>query len=555
MAYTFEQLFAADPANPANIAQNAAVTVFAPGDPTQTPLAITDPSGGPLENPIFVNANGFGSAFAHATLDRVAWVGGGFTGFVTSYEGMKGVAVAAQTAAETAGAEAAAASAAATTAVADTVAELTSTFATLEVVERPQRFYAGHYDTLADVFAARAATNAPAIIELEPSTTYQAANLRVDKPRTSIKGEEATVTLPPGADQDALRIGPDAMFLKIQDLRLAGDYASQTGTSRGLVFEPYTGVDFRYSDRTKIEHVSIDGFKNEGAVIGEKRLHVVFDDVFIRDYGTIGLDMRSSDCRFMNGGLGGIRGQYGVKLNASSNWVQGNGIWSNTVAGVLMTEKANGVKVLNNDIDNNLGGGLRAVGLASDSLDASIIGNHFRGNSTSGDGLHSDIYLEQVSGITLASNRAYAQQGSAARTKYVVDAGAGVDSIRDGGNDFATAYPTLGRWSTTAATARKNRAYAVDLIADGSADVRITRQGVGIQVDNDITSPGTVLGSRLSVTGVGGQGFIQLTEQGLTPGNPAANGSRIFSRDNGSGKTQTCVLYADGSIGVLHTQA
>ncbi|MDQ0103687.1 hypothetical protein J2T10_003352 [Paenarthrobacter nicotinovorans] len=135
-----------------------------------------------------------------------------------------------------------------------------------------------------------------------------------------------------------------------------------------------------------------------------------------------------------------------------------------------------------------------------------------------------------------------------------MDAGAGVDSVRDGGNDFATAYPTLGRWSTTAASARKNRVYAVDLISDGAGDVRITRQGVGIQVDNDITSPGTVLGSRLSVTGVGGQGFIQLTEQGLTPGNPAANGSRIFSRDNGSGKTQTCVLYADGSIGVLHTQ-
>ncbi|MDQ0103688.1 hypothetical protein J2T10_003353 [Paenarthrobacter nicotinovorans] len=284
-----------------------------------------------------------------------------------------------------------------------TAAALDETYARLQVVERPQRFYAGHYDTLADAFAARDATNAPAIIELEPSTTYQAANLRIDKPRTSLKGEEALITLPPGDGQDALRIGPEAMFLKIQDLRMAGNYANQTGTSRGLIFEPYTGVDFRFSDRTKVEHVSIDGFKNEGAVIGEKRLHVIMDDVFIRDYGTVGLTMLSSDCKFLNGGLGGIRGQYGVKLHAGSNWVQSSGIWSNTVAGVWMTEKANGVKILTNDIDNNLGGGLRAVGVASDSLDASIIGNHFRGNSTSGDGLHSDIYLEQVSNITLAS--------------------------------------------------------------------------------------------------------------------------------------------------------
>jgi hypothetical protein len=112
MAYTYEQVFAADPANPANIAQNAAITIFAPGDVTMTPLSITDPDGTPLPNPIPVNANGFGSAFAHATLDRVAWAGGGFTGFFTSYEGMKQVAVDAQAAAEsaaaTAGTEAAA---------------------------------------------------------------------------------------------------------------------------------------------------------------------------------------------------------------------------------------------------------------------------------------------------------------------------------------------------------------------------------------------------------------------------------------------------------------
>ena len=103
MAYTFDQLLAADPANPANVAQNAAITIFAPGDPSMTSLTITDPSGAALANPIIVNANGFGSAFVHETLDRVAWAGGGFTGFLTSYEGMKAEALAARTAAETAG--------------------------------------------------------------------------------------------------------------------------------------------------------------------------------------------------------------------------------------------------------------------------------------------------------------------------------------------------------------------------------------------------------------------------------------------------------------------
>lgn len=117
MAYTFEQLLAADPSNPANIAQNAAIAIFEPGDATMAPLTITDPDGSPLPNPFPVNANGFGPAFAHETLDRVAWSGGGFTGFVTSYEGMKAEAVAAreaaETAATTAGAEAAAVAASA----------------------------------------------------------------------------------------------------------------------------------------------------------------------------------------------------------------------------------------------------------------------------------------------------------------------------------------------------------------------------------------------------------------------------------------------------------
>lgn len=119
MAYTFDQIFAADPSNPANVARNAAVTIFAPGDAGKTPLTLTTTEGDPLPNPVQVNANGFGSAFMHATLDRVAWAGGNFTGFFTAYEGMKNEAVAARDAAN-ASATAAAASAALVGAPADT---------------------------------------------------------------------------------------------------------------------------------------------------------------------------------------------------------------------------------------------------------------------------------------------------------------------------------------------------------------------------------------------------------------------------------------------------
>ncbi|KRE53091.1 hypothetical protein ASG92_05915 [Arthrobacter sp. Soil736] len=68
-------------------------------------------------------ANGFRPAFSHETLDRVAWLGAGFTGFVTSYEGMKQVAVDAQAAAEAAAATAGADAAATATAAIGTATD------------------------------------------------------------------------------------------------------------------------------------------------------------------------------------------------------------------------------------------------------------------------------------------------------------------------------------------------------------------------------------------------------------------------------------------------
>lgn len=102
MAFTFDSIFAADPNNPTIAASNAAITISDPADPGKAPVTITDVSGSPLPNPVTVNKNGFGPAFQHATLDRLAWSGGGYSGYFTSYEGIKAEAVAARAAAESA---------------------------------------------------------------------------------------------------------------------------------------------------------------------------------------------------------------------------------------------------------------------------------------------------------------------------------------------------------------------------------------------------------------------------------------------------------------------
>lgn len=140
MAYTFDQIEARDPKIPSLVASNALVTIFEPGDPTKTPIAITTNSGEPLANPVQVNALGYGDAFM-SDLDRVAWVGGEndeFTGFFTAYEGMKEVAVAAQAAAESAAANAAnEASAALAGAVSDAESAQAAAEAAAALVEAP----------------------------------------------------------------------------------------------------------------------------------------------------------------------------------------------------------------------------------------------------------------------------------------------------------------------------------------------------------------------------------------------------------------------------------
>lgn len=100
--YTFDQIHAVDPSNPQVVASNGVVTIFAPGDLTLTPIPIFSPDGLPMANPVIVNAQGYGQAFFSQTYDRVGWSGGGFSGFFTSYEGMKNEAVAARVAAQAA---------------------------------------------------------------------------------------------------------------------------------------------------------------------------------------------------------------------------------------------------------------------------------------------------------------------------------------------------------------------------------------------------------------------------------------------------------------------
>lgn len=95
MSYLFDGLWAIDPLNPSNVAVESEVTIFDPNDPAMAPVALEDPSGMPLENPLLTNDKGFVGAF-RSDLKKIGWTAGGLSGYVGNFES---VALAAETSA------------------------------------------------------------------------------------------------------------------------------------------------------------------------------------------------------------------------------------------------------------------------------------------------------------------------------------------------------------------------------------------------------------------------------------------------------------------------
>ena len=54
--------------------------------------------------------------------------------------------------------------------------------------------------------------------------------------------------------------------------------------------------------------------------------------------------------------------------------------------------------------------------------------------------------------------------------------------------------------------------------------------------------------------GVGAYGLL-FTERSGTPSTPSANNAILWVRDNGSGKTQLCIMTSDGTVSPIWTQA
>lgn len=88
------------------ILTDAQVTIYDSSDTGMlNPLSLVDHAGVPLSNPIQVTKQGFLPAF-QATVSQVMWVGGGYFGFLSSYQGLLNEMIAARSLAANAAANA-----------------------------------------------------------------------------------------------------------------------------------------------------------------------------------------------------------------------------------------------------------------------------------------------------------------------------------------------------------------------------------------------------------------------------------------------------------------
>ena len=99
--YPFEMQIAVDANNPDTVVQAGLVTIVDPSDSSNTPLALLDPAGIAMANPIESSRQGFIPAF-QATIPHVKWSDGTYAGYLSSYKGLLDEAIAAREAAQTA---------------------------------------------------------------------------------------------------------------------------------------------------------------------------------------------------------------------------------------------------------------------------------------------------------------------------------------------------------------------------------------------------------------------------------------------------------------------
>jgi hypothetical protein len=291
--------------------------------------------------------------------------------------------------------------------------------------------------------------------------------------------------------------------------------------------------------------------------------------------------MGATDCGFYDGAIG--IGTNCIIINSGANWVRNSGLYSASDYAIKLTSKATDSFLTHNMIDNNVGGGIAAIGASGSTLNTLISGNEFRGNSTQSPSAFPDIYLEQVRNINIIGNISGLQPGSSSQTSHAIEIGPGVGFInamanmfdpnyhvKDIYSDANSIYSRQSRSDYVTGTAKSPIVHArvdtevndrVEIRADGTyrmgagnspLDTSFYRESAGlIRTDGTWKSPSFVL-----TTGGGAFTSPSIYFEGKATTTPTTgpNTARLVHRDNGKGKGELVVVFPSGLVQVLATE-
>ena len=172
---------------------------------------------------------------------------------------------------------------------------------------------------------------------------------------------------------------------------------------------------------------------------------------------------------------------------------------------------------------------------------SSSSGTGVYGTSSSNIGVygHSNSYLG-VQGVSSTNIAVYGQNGASnqpASLGWSVGSSTGLQGFSD--NGVATSPPAAKAKTGVYGYAGQD-IYSSGVIGESPA-------GVGVRGHTTTGYAGYFEGRVYT------NAFYELTEIS-TPGSPIANRARLFAKDNGLGKTQLCVKFANGTVKILTTE-
>jgi hypothetical protein len=361
----------------------------------------------------------------------------------------------------------------------------------------------------------------------------------------------------------------DAWFVTIKDLAIHGSGASCTGA-----------IKFNGSYFCRVQNVGIRYFNNAGgrgiffAGTGNiANYHNIIDHVYHRDCATgIYMDSDASgigaNSNFVRNSWFGGHSAYAIHINGGdTNVIEQNEFNGGTTTAIYIENDANDNKILCNQFD----GPTVWVNIASAACNNTLLMFNTGGGNGGqftleylNSGTNTQLYSTVLGRITVQAGLQVGGPGNntnAVPLTVIAPASLSTDAFRVNNSAGSPLFQVNSGGAITAVTGTLT----------GNLSQTNTNGNSILHSINATGTPATVLANWKQASGqtanvlevrntsdviefrIAPKGFLEFLEQ-TDPAAPASNRAVLYSRDNGSGKTQLCVRFPTGAVQVLATE-